>query len=186
MLNVELFGHDLNIDDALNEYVESRAAKLDRYIDLEEARIDLSHRPSAREAAHRYKAQITLRGKKFVLRSEDKSDQIQTAFDSALERIQRQIERYKGKHYRGKGDGASLSDEARAEVEALYEEEAEEQVVRRKKFLLHPMTEAEAIEQMRLLGHQNFFIFYDMEASSVSVLYRRGDGDYGLINTELA
>lgn len=103
-----------------------------------------------------------------------------------MERIQRQIERYKGKHYRGKGDGASLSDEARAEVEALYEEEAEEQVVRRKKFLLHPMTEAEAIEQMRLLGHQNFFIFYDMEASSVSVLYRRGDGDYGLINTELA
>ncbi|HRN50526.1 MAG TPA: ribosome-associated translation inhibitor RaiA [Anaerolineales bacterium] len=187
MLNVDIFGHDFKIDETLNEYVESRAAKLHRYInDLEEARIDLSHRASAREAAHRYKAQITLRGKKFVLRSEYKSDQIQSAFDNALERIQRQIERYKGKRYRGKGDGASISDEATEEVAALYEEEVEEQVVRRKKFMLHPMNESEAIEQMRLLGHQDFFVFYDMEAGGVSVLYRRADGDYGLINTELA
>lgn len=187
MLNIEIFGHDLKVDDSLNEHVESRASKLERYISgLEEARVDLTHRPAAREAAHRYKAQITLRGKKFVLRSEQRSDQILTAFDAALERIQRQIERYKGKRYRGKGDGASISDEATEEVAALYEEEPVEQVVRRKKFLLHPMSEGEAIEQMSLLGHQDFFVFYDMEAGGVSVLYRRGDGDFGLINTELA
>src|SRR5690606_28673991 len=107
MLNVEIFGHDLKVDETLNDYVEGRASKLERYINgLEDARIDLSHRPSAREANHRYTAQITLRGKKFVLRAEQKSDQIQAAFDAALERIQRQIERYKGKRYRGKGDGA--------------------------------------------------------------------------------
>jgi putative sigma-54 modulation protein len=187
MIAVEIFGHDLKVDSALQEYVESRASKLDRYINaLEEARVDLSHRASAREAADRYKAQITLRGKKFVLRSEQKSDQIQAAFDAALERVQRQIERYKGKHYRGKGDGASLSEEAAEEVAALYEEEPEVEIARRKKFMLHPMSEGEAIEQMRLLGHQDFFVFYNMEANGVSVLYRRGDGNFGLIDTELA
>lgn len=186
MIAVEIFGHDLKVDPALQEYVESRATKLDRYITLEDARVDLSHRASAREASDRYKAQITLRGKKFVLRSEHKSDQIQPAFDAALERIQRQIERYKGKHYRGKGDGESLSDAAADEVAALYEEEPEAEIARRKKFLLHPMGEAEAIEQMRLLGHQNFFVFYNMEAGGVSVVYRRGDGNFGLIDTELA
>jgi putative sigma-54 modulation protein len=52
--------------------------------------------------------------------------------------------------------------------------------------MLHPMSEGEAIEQMRLLGHQDFFVFYNMEANGVSVLYRRGDGNFGLIDTELA
>lgn len=187
MITVDIFGHELKVDEALQKYVDTRASKLDRYINgVEDARVDLSYRASARDAADRYKAQITLRGKKFVLRAEQKSDQIQTAFDAALERIQRQIERYKGKRYRGKGDAASISDQAAEEVAALYEEEPEVEVARRKKFLLHPMSEGEAIEQMNLLGHQNFFVFYNMETSGVSVLYRRGDGDFGLIDTELA
>ena len=48
------------------------------------------------------------------------------------------------------------------------------------------MDEAEAIEQMKLLGHENFFVFYNMDASCVSVMYQRGDGSYGLIDTEIA
>jgi putative sigma-54 modulation protein len=187
MIAVEIFGHDFKVDKALHDYVNSRAAKLDRYINqVEEARVDLSHRPSAREAGHRYKVQITLRGKKFVLRSEERNEQVQVAFDVALDRIQRQIERYKGKHYRGKGDGASVSDEAAEEVAALYEEEVEPLVARRKKFMLYPMDEVEAIEQMRLLEHEQFFVFYNIGSGGVSLLYRRGDGSLGLIDTELA
>jgi putative sigma-54 modulation protein len=187
MISVQVFGHDFKVDKALQEYVDSRASKLDRFINgLEEARVDLSHRPSAREAADRYKAQITLRGKKFVLRAEERSEQIQSAFDVALDRIQRQMERYKGKHYRGKGDAVSISDEAAEQVAAIYEEEEPAAIARRKKFLLHPMDEIEAIEQMRLLGHEDFFVFYNMEANAVSVLYKRGDGSFGLIDTEMA
>lgn len=187
MIPVQISGHELKVDNGLQEYVDSRVSKLERYIaGLEEARVDLTYKEAAREAGKRYKAQITLRGKKFVLRAEERSEQIQTAFDVALERVQRQIERYKGKHYRGKGDGVSISDEAAEEVAALYEEEQPVEIARRKKFLLHPMDEMEAMEQMRLLGHEDFFVFYNMEINGVSVLYRRGDGTFGLIDTEMA
>jgi putative sigma-54 modulation protein len=59
-------------------------------------------------------------------------------------------------------------------------------VVRRKKFLLTPMDDAEAIEQMALLGHESFFVFYNGRTNAVNVLYRRRDGAYGLIETEVA
>jgi putative sigma-54 modulation protein len=59
-------------------------------------------------------------------------------------------------------------------------------IARRKKFVLYPMDEIEALEQMSLLGHENFFIFFNMNTSSVNVLYTRRDGTYGLIETEMA
>jgi putative sigma-54 modulation protein len=58
-------------------------------------------------------------------------------------------------------------------------------VVRRKRFALTPMNEAEAIEQMQLLGHDTFFVFYNAETSRVNVLYRRNTGDFGLIDPEV-
>jgi len=187
MIAVEIFGRDLKVDEALRDYVNAKASKLDRYINsVEEARVDLTYRKSARDASERYKAQITLRGKGFVLRAEERADQIHAAFDATVDIIQRQIERYKGKHYRGRGDGKSFADDAIQAVEAAYQEEKATGIARRKKFLLHPMDEAEAVEQMKLLGHEDFFIFYNMEAACTSVLYRRNDGSYGLINTELA
>ena len=65
------------------------------------------------------------------------------------------------------------------------EEDDEPVVVRRKKFALVPMNEAEAIEQMQLLGHDNFFIFFDADANRMKVLYRRRNGTYGLIEPEV-
>jgi putative sigma-54 modulation protein len=96
--------------------------------------------------------------------------------------MQRQVERYKGKHYRGRGDGRSA-----AEVieEEMHVDEETGQLLpligRRKKFIVLPMNEEEAVEQMRLLGHDNFFIFFNAEQNSMQVLYRRRDGSYGLI-----
>lgn len=184
---VEVFGREMKVDEALQDYVSKKASNLDRYIDgVEEARVDLTYRKAARAAEDRYKAQITLRGKGFVLRSEERTDQIHSAFDAAVDKMQRQIERYKGKHHRGKGNAASLSEETMAEVEAAYQEEIPTEIARRKKFILHPMDELEAVEQMKLLGHEDFFVFYNMNAAGVSVLYKRGDGNYGLIDTEIA
>ena len=128
--------------------------------------------------------QITVRGKNLLLRSEERADDIFAAFDTALDKIQRQIDRYKGKRYRGRGDGRSAADVApMPEVE--MESDEEDVVVRRKKFALVPMNEAEAIEQMKLLGHDNFFIFFDADANQVKVLYRRRNGTYGLIEPEI-
>jgi putative sigma-54 modulation protein len=184
---VEIFGREMKVDSDLQDYVLKKASKLDRYMDgVEEARVDLSYRKAARAADDRYKAQITLRGKGFVLRSEERTDQVHSAFDAALDKMQRQLERYKGKHYRGKGNAASLSKQEMAEVAVIEEDQPADEIARRKKFVLLPMDVTEAIEQMRLLGHEEFFVFYNMDASCVSVLYKRGDGTYGLIDTEMA
>jgi putative sigma-54 modulation protein len=97
--------------------------------------------------------------------------------------MQRQVDRYKGKHYRGRGDGRSAADVVTAEEEVPMDETGEllPLIGRRKKFIVLPMTEDEAVEQMRLLGHDNFFVFFNAEQNSIQVLYRRRNGTYGLI-----
>jgi putative sigma-54 modulation protein len=178
----------MEVTDRINDYVTKKISKLDRFLPgIEEARVDLAYVKSARSAADRQVAQITVRGKGYILRSEERADDIFAAVDAALEKMQRRIERYKGKHYRGRGDGKSA-----AEVVPQPEMEEEESgelgpvIARRKRFPLSPMDEFEAIEQMILLGHENFFIFYNANSKTVNVLYRRRDGTYGLIEPEIA
>lgn len=186
-LEVAIYGRSLDVTDRIRNYTEKKVSRLDRYLPgIEEARVDLAYVKSARSAADRQVAQITIRGKGFVLRSEERSDDIIAAVDAAIEKIQRRIERFKGRHYRGRGDGKAIADVSAGPV--LEEEETGELgpvIVRRKKFLLNPMTEMEAIEQMSLLGHENFFIFYNANNQMVNVLYRRRDGTYGLIEPEV-
>lgn len=180
---VTIYTRQLELNERLEEYVEKKAGKLDRYIQgIQEVRVDLAYDKAARSAADRYVAEITVYGKRFILRSEERADDIFAAVDAALDKMQRRIERYKGKRYRGRGDGTSVAEAFQPEVE---EEEEQPLIVRRKRFILTPMDEAEAIEQMQLLGHDNFFIFYNVNTNAINVIYRRRDGTYGLIEPEL-
>ena len=179
-IEVEIFSRNMVMSDKLKDHVTKKASKLDHYLpEAVNVRVDLTYLKSARSAGDRNTAQLTVRAKRAVLRTEERADDMVAAFDAALDKMQRQMERYKGKHYRGPGDRRSA-----AEVVPLPVEEPEEAplaVVRRKTFELHPMSELEALEQMILLGHENFFIFYNAETSAINVLYRRRDGTYGLI-----
>ncbi|MEK6574599.1 MAG: sigma 54 modulation/S30EA ribosomal C-terminal domain-containing protein, partial [Chloroflexota bacterium] len=104
----------------------------------------------------------------------------------AVERMQRQIERYKTRHLRGRGSSTDLTEVA-LEAEADTEEAPSgPDIVRRKKFPITPMSEEEAIEQMALLQHDNFFIFFNADTARVNVLYTRKDGTLGLIEPEVA
>jgi putative sigma-54 modulation protein len=182
---LDIQARNMEVTDRINDYIEKKASKLDKFLPaIDETRVELSFEKSARSAADRHIAQITVRGKNLLLRSEERADDIFAAFDSAVEKIQRQIDRYKGKRYRGRGDGRSAADVVPM-PEVDIEPEEEEIVVRRKKFALVPMNEAEAIEQMKLLGHDNFFIFFDADANRIKVLYRRRNGTYGLIEPEV-
>jgi putative sigma-54 modulation protein len=183
-LEVDIYTRNLEVTDRIRDYVNKKVTKLDRYLPgIEEARVDLAFAKAARSAADRQVAQITVRGKGFILRSEERADDIYAALDTALDKMQRQIERYKGKRYRGRGDGRSA-----AEVVIVPPEEESTElgpaIVRRKRFALAPMSEMEAIEQMLLLGHESFFIFINANTAKVNVLYRRRDGSYGLIEPE--
>lgn len=181
---VDIHVREMELDDRLKDYVESRVSKLDRYLDvLDEANVDLRHARTARSAEDRQVAQLTVRGRGVLLRAEERTADIYASVDAVLSKIQRQIERYKGRHWRSRGDGRKM-----AEVLTEDAEEATEDldlVARRKRFHLVPMSEAEAIDQMSLLGYEDFFIFYNGDTSEVNVLYRRRDGTLGLIESEL-
>lgn len=179
---------NLAVDDRLSKYVSKKTPKLGRYIKgILEVRVDLSYVKSARDANDRNVAQITLRGKNFLLRAEERTDDIYSAFDSAMDKLKRRIERYKGKHFRDRGVGNSMRvGEMATEDKNSGQESYSTKIVRRKKFELKPMNEMEAIEQMNLLGHEDFFLFFNVDTDGVNVLYRRRDHGYGIIETEIS
>ncbi len=180
--NVDIFVKEMELTDDIRDYIGKKIPRLDRYLDqIDETRIDLAYAKNAREPKNRFVAQITLRGRGFILRAEERADEIKSAIDMVMDKIERQIERYKGKKYRGRS-GATPA------AELLKEEDVESfepLIARRKTFHLVPMDELEAIEQMNLLGHEDFFIFFNANANAINVLYKRRDGTYGIIHPEL-
>lgn len=186
-INVEIVGKNMEVSTNVNNYITRKIEKVERYLnDIDDIRIDVAYLKNARNAADRYVAQITIRGKGYILRTEERADDLFTAFDTALDKMTRQIERLKGKRSHGRGDGLTAADVTPHQGEAVEEEEKEPIIARRKKFQLLPMDENEAIEQMQLLGHENFFVFYNAHTASVNVLYKRYDGTFGLIETDIA
>ena len=183
---IEVLGKNMEVTDRIDEYVRKKISKFDRLLsDLEDVRIDLSYLKAARSAADRHVAQVTLRGKGYILRTEERADDLFAAFDSSMDKMQRMIERYKGKKSHGRGDGKPASE---VNPEIVKQEEPTEETLRiakRKSFHLVPMDEMEALEQMKLLGHENFFVFYNVNVNTINVLYHRRDGTYGIITPEV-
>ena len=183
-VKVDIFARNLEVNDRLKEYINKKASKLDRYLsEIEQVKVDLDFIKSARSATDRFVAQITVRGRRALLRTEERSDELTTAFDATIDKMQRQLERYKGKHYRGRGDGRVAAAVTTAAIEGTGEQTSV--ISRRKTFDLVPMSEADALEQMKLLGHDNFFIFFNIETDTISVLYHRRDDTYGLIEPKV-
>ncbi|MCC6148151.1 MAG: ribosome-associated translation inhibitor RaiA [Anaerolineaceae bacterium] len=181
----ELYAKNMEITETVRDHILKKISRLDRYLNtVEETRVDLAFVKSARSASDRHVAQITLRGKGYILRTEERADDLFAAIDAALDKMQRQIERYKGKRYHGPGSRTPTSAVA-ADVETGEDIEELPVIARRKVFNLVPMNELEAVEQMKLLGHENFFVFYNADSDAINVLYQRRDGTYGLIEPKL-
>lgn len=188
-VKIDIFNKNIELTDRLNDYVVKKVEKLEKFLDeVDDCRVDLSHIKTARNANDRHVAQLTLRGKGFILRSEERSDSIFSAIDAAVSKMKRQIRRYKGKRDHGRGDGQTITEA----IDLVYAEDIEEEaleeepvIVRRKRFTLAPMDEMEAVEQMKLLGHENFFVFYNANTSEFNILYTRRDGTYGIIIPEI-
>jgi putative sigma-54 modulation protein len=184
-LKVDIFAKNLDVTDRVTDYVNKKISKVDRFLnDIDETRVDLAYVKSARSAADRYVAQITIRGRGYILRTEERADDLYASMDASLDKMMRQIERLKGKRQHGRGDGTPASGVA-PEVEEAPEVEAEQIIARRKQFTLVPMDEEEAIDQMKLLGHENFFIFFNINTNSINILYTRRDGTFGLIEPKI-
>ncbi|HEX7593857.1 MAG TPA: ribosome-associated translation inhibitor RaiA [Anaerolineae bacterium] len=177
-MNLIVSGKNLEVSEGLKEYVEKKFGKLDRHLPgLTEARVEFALEKT-KSAAQREVVQVTLRTNGTILRGEERAPDFGTAVDIVLEKLEKQIERYKGKHYRGRAQAGRTTT-----AEAETEDTDSPRIVRTKRFRARPMTEDEAIEQMELLGH-SFFVFTHRERGTINVLYRRNDGNYGLLEPE--
>jgi len=172
--------NNVEVSETLEAYIEKKIGKLDRYLPtVSEGKVEISHE-GAKLPEQRFSVQVTLVSKGVLIRAQEKSKDIRMAVDKVTDVLSKRIERYKGKLY-DKGRGISFARQGAA-IEA-EEIEAPKRVVKTKRFLVKPMPVDEAINQMELLGH-DFFLFIDAETERLNLLYRRENGNYGLIEPE--
>jgi putative sigma-54 modulation protein len=189
-MKLDVHGRNIEVTDWIREYVEKKVDRLDRFLpEVREARADLVY-SDTRAAADRYTAQLTIWSNGQILRAEESTGDIFASIDAIVDKMYRQIDRMKGRRatIRRRSAVASV---AEAELAATYlpeeeetgEEETRGEIVRTKRFVVQPMYAEEAIEQMELLGH-DFFIYFNVDDSEIQVVYRRRDGNYGLLQPE--
>lgn len=180
------------VSDRQRTHIEEKLSKLDRYLEsAQSVMVEISSDKRRNQRNEVQRMQVTLVAEHgVILRADQTFEDLYKALDQVHDILQRQIMRYKDKHWR-RGKLRRKSGEltpsepapAVAVVATAEDEEEEPRIVRVKEFALKPMFTDEAIEQMELLDH-SFFVFRDADTSQVSVVYRRKDGHYGLIVPE--
>lgn len=169
-MKVQVRGKNIQVTPTLREYVEKRLGKLDRFLDnLGEAQATLVVEGDAQ------KIEVTIPVNGMLLRGEEATGDMYSSIDLVVEKIERQISRYKGKLNRRAG---KILHEV-AVPDDKFEDETPK-IIKTKRFAIKPMPLDEAIMQMNMLGH-DFFVFSDAETEQVNVIYKRKDGNYGLI-----
>ncbi len=175
-MKLQIITKNVEVSEAIQEQAKVKIGKLSRYLPtISKATVEIS-KENTKLPQQRFTVQVTLDSRGILIRTQEKAEGIRTAIDKVVETLTNRIERYKGKLY-DKGRGISL-----ARQEATEQTEIPEKVVKCKHFLLKPMLQDEAMNQMELLGH-DFFLFISAETDNLNLLYRRKDGNYGLIET---
>ena len=170
-------GDKLEVTDAINNYVESKLDRLNKYFKED----DILANVLLRVRGNSQIIEVTIPTDKFILRSEEEDKDLYAAIDLVTDKLERQIRKNKTRLNRQNLDNKNK--EFNFDYEVTQEEENEEDIiVKRKNIEMKPMDEEEAILQMNLLGHE-FFVYKDMHTNKVCVLYKRKDGNYGLIET---
>jgi putative sigma-54 modulation protein len=180
-MELQIAGTNIEVAPAAQEYIERKLNKLDRHLpDIIDVKVEISEE-STKSPQERYLVRMTVNsgvgGAAF--HGEERGEDLLVAVDRVVGVMTRQLEKHKGKLY-DKGRGNSL---ARGGYEQAEAQVGERKLVKTKRFVVEPMSLEEAIEQMEFLGH-SFFLFFDSGADQVKLLYRRNDGNYGLIEPE--
>ena len=180
-MELQITGKNLELLPAVRRYIERKLGKLGRHLpNITESKVEISEEKT-KSPQQRFVVQVTVDSSGTLLRGEERGEGLFTAIDRVAEVMERQIEHYKGKLYE-KGRGSSLARSGFSEE--VTEEQPRGEVVKTKRFAVKPMPVDEAISQMELLGH-DFFLFFNADSEELNLLYRRKDGNYGLIEPEL-
>lgn len=165
-------GEKIQVTDSIKDYIQEKLSKMDKYLDNPE---NVEAKILIKVKGVEQRVEVTIQTKGYFLRAEEAHSDLYAAIDLIIDKLERQFRKYKTK----------LLDKSRQEnIQDSFdiEEAVEEEIVKRKKIYLKPMDEEEAIMQMELLGH-TFFVFRNIETDTICVIYKRHDGNYGLIET---
>lgn len=173
-MKIDIRGEKLVVTNAIKEYIEEKVKKIQKYLSKAD---EITARVVVSVKGKDQKVEVTIPTKNLTLRAEEKNNDLYSAIDLVVEKLERQIIKNKtkilSKNIKGKVSEFFLND-----IDS--EEDEDEIIVKRKQLDTKPMSEEEAILQMNMIGH-DFFIFKDDKTFEINVLYRRKDGNYGLI-----
>ncbi len=180
-MELQITGTNVELTSTIRRHIERRLNKLNRHLpNIMKSKVEISEEETKSPQQH-FLVRVTVDSSGTLLHGEERGGDLFEAVDKVAAIMTRQLEHYKGKLYK-KGRGSSLArNEFSPEIETA---EPMGKVVKVKRFAVKPVSVAEAIDQMELLGH-DFFLFLNAENEELNLLYRRKDGNYGLIEPEL-
>lgn len=176
-MKITLRGKNIEIIEAIEEKVSEKLSKLDKYFIVSE---NVEAKVLVRTYPYGQKIEVTIPTEYVLLRAEVVDQDLYNAIDLVIDKLEGQIRKYKTRLNRKSKDNKLAFN--LASIEPLEEEE-EDVLVKTKTITPKPMDMEEAIMQMELIGH-SFFVYRDTETDAISIVYRRNDGNYGLIETE--
>ena len=180
-MEINIRGERLKVTKAIQEYAKEKLNRINKYIgdsDNIRASVLISVK------GHNQKVEVTIPLKNVILRAEETRDDLYAAIDVVVDKLERQIRKNKTKIQSKKMKEKMSKDFMLEAIEQIDEhEENNNKIVKRKKVEVKPMSEEEAVIQMELLEHQ-FYIFKDAETNNIAVVYKRKEGDYGIIESE--
>ena len=177
-MDIIVRGSKLDITEAMESYAKEKIGKLDKYLENSE---DAKATVLAKIHGHLHIVEVTIPLKNLILRAEESQEDFYAAVDTVIDKLERQIRKNKTRISSKKNKEAK--DFAYDYIEEIEDEEEVEKIVKRKKIEVKPMNEEEAILQMELLGHQ-FYLYKDADTNKPALVYKRNDGNYGIIEAE--
>lgn len=177
-MQLNFAGKNVEVTQALKDVTEKKLGKLEKYFQR-----DIIGNVTFSTEKNRKIIEVTINLPGTILRAEESSDDMYASIDRAVDILERQIRKYKSRLQKRYQNNETIRFENVIPL-PVGDDNEKSTLVRKKKFSLKPMSAEEAILQMELLRH-NFFVFQDAETEDISVVYKRKDGNYGLIEPEI-
>lgn len=176
VMNIKIVGKNIEVTEGLKAAIEKKLARLDKYfIDNVNATATLSVEKNIQ------KVEVIIHFNNAILRAEVKYSDMYSAIDLVIDKLEGQVRRQKTKLERRNYDSTLRFSNIQHYDD--YDKDDEPRIVKTKRFAVKPMNEEEAVLQMELLGH-DFFVFMNGNTDEINVVYKRKDGNYGLIEQE--
>ena len=177
-MEIIIRGDKLKITSAMSDYINEKLEKLEKYLEHSDT---VRANVIVKVRNHEQKVEITIPLKSFILRSEETQEDFYAAVDKTIDKLERQIRKNKTKIMAKQSK--TYYDFNFADIDIEEKTEDEQKIVKRKTVEVKPMSAEEAILQMELIGHQ-FYLYKDCDTDQFAVVYKRKDGDYGVMEAE--